>query len=72
LLKGGGKPEPCGWLKDKFGVSWQIVPEKMNDWNADEDRAKAKRVFEAMMKMQKLDFAKLEAAFNGKETASAK
>jgi predicted 3-demethylubiquinone-9 3-methyltransferase (glyoxalase superfamily) len=71
LLAGGGKPEPCGWLKDKFGVSWQIVPEKMNDWNADKDRAKAKRVFEAMMKMQKLDYARLEAAFNGKAAAHA-
>lgn len=71
LLKGGGKPEPCGWLKDKYGVSWQIVPEKINDWNADKDREKAKRVFEAMMKMQKLDIATLERAYAGKEAATA-
>jgi predicted 3-demethylubiquinone-9 3-methyltransferase (glyoxalase superfamily) len=71
LLTGGGKEEQCGWLRDRYGVAWQIVPDKMNDWNADKDRAKAKRVFEAMMKMVKLDFARLEAAFNGKETVKA-
>jgi predicted 3-demethylubiquinone-9 3-methyltransferase (glyoxalase superfamily) len=71
LLEGGGTPEQCGWLKDKYGVLWQIVPEKMNDWNADKDRAKARRVFEAMMKMVKLDIAELEGAYNGKETVKA-
>jgi predicted 3-demethylubiquinone-9 3-methyltransferase (glyoxalase superfamily) len=71
LQEGGGKPEPCGWVKDRYGVSWQIVPEKINDWNADKDRAKARRVFEAMLKMEKLDIAKLEAAYNGKEAAHA-
>lgn len=71
LMEGGGKAEPCGWVKDRYGVSWQIVPEKINDWNADKDREKAARMFQAMMKMEKLDIAKLEAAFNGKETAHA-
>jgi predicted 3-demethylubiquinone-9 3-methyltransferase (glyoxalase superfamily) len=71
LIEDGGKAEPCGWVKDRYGVSWQIVPEKINDWNADKDRARARRVFEAMMKMEKLDIAKLEAAYHGKETAHA-
>ena len=54
--------EQCGWLKDKFGVSWQIVPTVLNKLVADSDRAKANRVMEAMLQMKKLDVAALQAA----------
>ncbi len=62
LMRDGGRPVACGWLKDKYGVSWQIVPEVLPGLLKDKDRAKAKRVMEAMMQMVKLDAAKLEAA----------
>lgn len=52
----------CGWLKDKFGVSWQVTPKILADYLADRDRAKAQRVMTAMMKMKKLDIALLERA----------
>ena len=55
----------CGWLKDKFGVSWQIVPEAFVAMLRDKDRAKSKRVMEAMMQMVKLDVAKLRQAYEG-------
>ena len=58
----GGTPEQCGWLKDRFGVSWQIVPVALGDYIANPDRAKAKRVAEAMFKMQKIDLDALHAA----------
>lgn len=54
--------EQCGWLKDKFGVSWQIVPTVLNHLLADPDRGKADRVMDSMLKMKKLDIAELEAA----------
>lgn len=56
------KAEQCGWLKDKYGLSWQIVPRRLNELLADPDRARAKRVNLAMLKMKKLDIAALEAA----------
>jgi len=62
LLAGGGEPSRCGWLKDRFGVSWQIVPKQLFGWLRHPDRKKAARVQEAMMGMQKLDFAALESA----------
>jgi predicted 3-demethylubiquinone-9 3-methyltransferase (glyoxalase superfamily) len=62
LLAGGGKESQCGWLTDKFGLSWQVVPEKMEKLIATKDAAKAQRVMAAMMKMVKLDIAALEAA----------
>jgi predicted 3-demethylubiquinone-9 3-methyltransferase (glyoxalase superfamily) len=65
LLEGGGAPEACGWLKDRFGVSWQIVPTRFFQMMADPDRARAKRVTDAMMKMVKFDIAALEAAYAG-------
>jgi len=68
LLK-GGSAEQCGWLKDRYGVSWQIVPTALARMMADPDRAKAKRAADAMMKMVKLDVAALEAAYAGEETA---
>jgi len=65
LTENGGKAVQCGWLTDKFGVSWQIVPKALGRLLSDKDRAKSGRAMQAMMKMQKLDIAKLEAAFNG-------
>jgi predicted 3-demethylubiquinone-9 3-methyltransferase (glyoxalase superfamily) len=71
LLKGGGSPEQCGWLKDRFGVSWQIVPTIFGEMMADPDRAKAKRVTDAMMKMVKFDIAALKKAYSGTEKETA-
>lgn len=65
LMADGGRPEQCGWLRDRYGLCWQIVPRQMAEWNASPDRAAARRVAEAMMQMVKLDIAKLEAAFRG-------
>jgi predicted 3-demethylubiquinone-9 3-methyltransferase (glyoxalase superfamily) len=65
LLKDGGKPVACGWLKDKYGLSWQIVPRRLPALLLDPDTAKAGRVMEAMMQMVKIDVAKIEAAAKG-------
>ena len=62
----GGSAEQCGWLKDKYGLSWQIVPTVLGDMMTDPDKEKARRASEAMLKMVKLDIAKLQAAFEGK------
>jgi predicted 3-demethylubiquinone-9 3-methyltransferase (glyoxalase superfamily) len=59
----GGSPSQCGWLKDKFGLSWQIVPRALVQMLKDPDLAKAQRVMGAMMKMQKIDIAALHAAY---------
>jgi len=61
----GGSPEQCGWLKDRFGLSWQIVPKVLGEMMTDPDRTKAKRAADAMLKMVKLDIAGLEAAYSG-------
>ena len=61
-LKEGGKTEPCGWLKDRWGLSWQIVPKRLGELMGSADPATAKRVTEAMLKMGKLEIAGLEAA----------
>ena len=63
LLSGGGKPQACGWLNDRFGVRWQIVPRIMEEMMADRDPARSKRVSDAMMKMVKLDITALEKAY---------
>jgi predicted 3-demethylubiquinone-9 3-methyltransferase (glyoxalase superfamily) len=63
LLAGGGKPQACGWLIDRFGLRWQIVPAILDDLMADKDTARAKRVTDAMLKMVKLDIAALEKAY---------
>ncbi|CAE6702267.1 VOC family protein [Paraburkholderia haematera] len=63
LSEGGGKPWQCGWIQDKFGVSWQIVPDVLGEMVRDPDTAKASRVMRAMMKMVKLDIALLEQAY---------
>jgi len=65
LLAGGGKEQACGWLIDRFGVRWQIVPAALLRMMADEDRARSRRVSDAMMTMIKLDIAALEAAYRG-------
>ena len=64
----GGDPEcqQCGWVKDKFGLSWQIVPTVLGEMMKDKDRARAKRVMEAMLQMKKLDIAGLERAYDGR------
>jgi predicted 3-demethylubiquinone-9 3-methyltransferase (glyoxalase superfamily) len=61
-LKEGGSVEQCGWLKDRWGLSWQIAPVRLRELMSDPDPAKVRRVTEAMMKMVKLDIAPLEAA----------
>jgi predicted 3-demethylubiquinone-9 3-methyltransferase (glyoxalase superfamily) len=58
--------EQCGWLKDKFGLSWQIIPKKLGEMLADEDKEKAHRVMNAMLKMHKIVVTDLEAAYNAK------
>ena len=65
LLAGGGKPSQCGWLTDKFGVSWQIVPKIFFELSQDSDPKKSQRVMEAMLKMVKFDIAALKKAHAG-------
>ena len=65
----GGSAEACGWLKDRYGLSWQIVPTVLFEMMASPDKAKSKRASDAMMKMVKLDIAALQAAFDGKTVA---
>lgn len=62
LLSGGGSPSQCGWLKDKFGLSWQIVPKALMQLMSDPDPEKAGRVMQAMLKMSKIVVADLERA----------
>jgi predicted 3-demethylubiquinone-9 3-methyltransferase (glyoxalase superfamily) len=65
LSKGGEKGQ-CGWLKDKYGLSWQIIPSILGDLVGDKNPAKAERVFQAMMKMTKIDIRLLKQAYNKK------
>lgn len=65
LTADGGKESMCGWLEDRFGVSWQIVPKRLIELMSDPDREKAQRVNEAMLKMRKIIVADLEAAHAG-------
>ena len=65
LTAGGGAPSRCGWLKDKFGLSWQIVPNALGRMLSDKDAAKSGRVMNAMLQMEKLDLKQLEQAYNG-------
>lgn len=64
LREGGGQEVECGWLKDKFGLFWQIVPEALMRLLNDSDQAKVNRVMQAMMQMKKLDIKKIEQAAN--------
>jgi len=66
LIEGGGQESQCGWLKDKFGLSWQIVPTILMKLLASQDKAKSKRVMEAMLKMKKIDIAGLQQAADQK------
>jgi predicted 3-demethylubiquinone-9 3-methyltransferase (glyoxalase superfamily) len=68
-LSAGGEKSRCGWLKDKFGVSWQIVPTVLGKLLQDKDPEKSGRVMQAMMQMEKLDIRKLQQAHAGPETA---
>jgi predicted 3-demethylubiquinone-9 3-methyltransferase (glyoxalase superfamily) len=70
VVDNGGEESQCGWCKDKWGFSWQITPRALMDAISNSDRAAAKRAMDAMMQMQKIDIAKIEAAFKG-ETADA-
>ena len=65
LLEGGGKESQCGWLKDKYGLSWQIVPTVLPELLQDKDPEKANRVMQAMMKMVKIDIETLKRAAEG-------
>ncbi|MET0594001.1 MAG: VOC family protein [Polyangiaceae bacterium] len=65
IAEGGGKPQACGWIIDRYGVRWQIVPSKFDEMMRDTDQARSKRVTDAMMKMVKLDIAALEKAYRG-------
>jgi predicted 3-demethylubiquinone-9 3-methyltransferase (glyoxalase superfamily) len=65
IVGNGGKESDCGWCKDKFGLSWQITPRVLMEATTDPDTAAAKRAMEAMMTMQKIDIAKIEAARRG-------
>lgn len=64
-LSEGGEEVQCGWLKDKFGVSWQVIPEVFTKMMEDSDSGKSQRALEAMFDMKKFDIARLEKAFNG-------
>lgn len=65
IIENGGEPSQCGWCRDKWGLSWQITPAALMEAIADPDRAAAKRAFEAMMQMTKIDIAAVEAARRG-------
>lgn len=65
IVGNGGEESMCGWCKDKWGISWQITPVALTEAFNDPDRAASKRAFEAMMTMQKIDIAKIEAARRG-------
>jgi predicted 3-demethylubiquinone-9 3-methyltransferase (glyoxalase superfamily) len=65
LIADGGSPSRCGWLKDKFGLSWQIVPNSLGRMLSDPDAAKSKRAMDAMLQMDKLDLEQLQQAYDG-------
>jgi len=65
LLKDGGEPSQCGWLTDRWGLAWQVVPKQMSEWYAAGDQAATNRMVAAMLTMGKLDLAQLQAAYDG-------
>jgi predicted 3-demethylubiquinone-9 3-methyltransferase (glyoxalase superfamily) len=69
LLSGGGEPNRCGWLKDRYGLSWQIVPTALPKYLGGDDRAGAARAMQAMLKMVKLDIEGLRRAYEGQSAA---
>jgi predicted 3-demethylubiquinone-9 3-methyltransferase (glyoxalase superfamily) len=68
-LSEGGEEGPCGWLKDRFGLSWQIVPRRLTELMSDPDTTRAKRAMEAMMQMKRIDIAALERAADAEPVA---
>jgi predicted 3-demethylubiquinone-9 3-methyltransferase (glyoxalase superfamily) len=66
LIADGGEESACGWLKDKFGLSWQVTPTVLIDMLHDNDQEKSGRVMQAMLQMQKIEIPKLKAAYGGK------
>jgi predicted 3-demethylubiquinone-9 3-methyltransferase (glyoxalase superfamily) len=64
LTAGGGSPSQCGWLKDKFGLSWQIIPSALLEMLSDEDAEKSKRVMQAMLRMSKINIDELRRAYD--------
>jgi len=69
ITRDGGAESQCGWCKDKFGLSWQITPRRLMEMITSGDRAAGARAMQAMMQMQKIDIAKLEAAYAGESVA---
>ena len=69
LTTGGGEEGPCGWLKDRFGVSWQVVPVQLGEMLSDPKSGNAEACISAMLKMKKLDIAELEKAYRGSAVA---
>jgi predicted 3-demethylubiquinone-9 3-methyltransferase (glyoxalase superfamily) len=65
LTADGGQPGPCGWLEDKFGISWQIVPRRLTELLSDSDPERAQRAMQAMLQMSKIEVAELERAADG-------
>ena len=65
LVAGGGRHDQCGWLKDRFGLSWQIIPNRLGELLGDKDGKRASRAMQAMLQMKRIDVAKLEAAAKG-------
>jgi predicted 3-demethylubiquinone-9 3-methyltransferase (glyoxalase superfamily) len=65
LIADGGEPSQCGWLKDRFGLSWQVIPKQLNEVLSGPDPDGARRAMEAMLQMTKLDVAKLQEAYEG-------
>ncbi|HEY2941484.1 MAG TPA: VOC family protein [Vicinamibacteria bacterium] len=72
LLAGGGQPQACGWLIDRFGVRWQIVPAILDDMMRDKDPVRSKRVTDAVMRMVKLDFAPIEKAYGSRRSGRSR
>jgi predicted 3-demethylubiquinone-9 3-methyltransferase (glyoxalase superfamily) len=66
LTADGGSPSQCGWLKDKYGLSWQIIPSALMEMMSDKDPAKSSRVMQAMLQMTKIDIEKLKRAYDGR------
>jgi predicted 3-demethylubiquinone-9 3-methyltransferase (glyoxalase superfamily) len=65
-LSAGGKKDHCGWLKDKYGLSWQVIPTTLGKMLQDQDPKKSQRVMQAMLQMDKIDIARLKQAYDGK------